>query len=108
MFELCFLFVHTASCPSLDIPFGSIEGQFERGSNVTVFCNPGYTLVGVKVLYCDQYGKWIGNAPKCLREWQSKLMLLMFLHLQCVCMEIFAGCNLVICESAHENENESA
>ena len=76
MFELCFLFVHTAGCPPLDIPFGSIKGNFGRGSNATVSCNPGYTLVGVKMLHCSQYGKWNGNTPQCLCEWQSTLMLL--------------------------------
>ena len=77
---LCFFFVPTANCPSLDIQFGSFKGNFERGSNVTFSCYPGYTLVGIEMLHCSQDGKWNGNPPMCLGECQSTLILLMYWH----------------------------
>ena len=69
------LLVPAANCASLKIPFGSVKGNFERGSNVTISCDSDYTLFGMEMLHCNEDGNWDDDAPKCLRECQSTLIL---------------------------------
>ena len=68
---LYFLFAPADKCPDVNISFGSFEGEFIPGKNLNFTCNPGYTLVGMEVLKCNQDSTWDGDFPKCLSEWQS-------------------------------------
>ena len=68
---LHFLFAPADKCPDVNISFGSFEGEFIPGENLNFTCNPGYTLVGMEVLKCNQDSTWDGDFPKCLSEWQS-------------------------------------
>lgn len=50
-------------CLSLDVIHGQIL-ELYRGALVTVDCDPGYSLVGSKSLYCNG-SHWNGTAPTC-------------------------------------------
>ena len=84
---LYFLFAPADKCPDVNISFGSFEGEFIPGKNLNFTCNPGYTLVGMEVLKCNQNSTWDGDFPKCLSEWQS-----VWCPMRTKCMHVCYSC----------------
>lgn len=58
------------ACPDVKIPFGSFEGEFQPGKNLSFSCNPGFALTGVATLTCRQDATWSGEVPKCMGKCQ--------------------------------------
>ncbi|KAJ8792664.1 hypothetical protein J1605_019883 [Eschrichtius robustus] len=63
-----------SDCPPLEgsVPhLRTASGDVKPGSKISLFCEPGFQMVGNPVQYCLNQGQWTQPLPLCERELPS-------------------------------------